>query len=65
MDNCDVWADVDFGHGLVSVRCTETGKHEDHICHVRLVKETTTQMADNMPINRRNIFEGQKGFDVV
>lgn len=60
-ENCDIWADVDFGHGPVEVRCTKTGPHEDHSCNVLFVEETITNYADNTPVNgfnhRRNVFE--------
>lgn len=46
-DGCDIWANVDFGHGFVEVRCTRQGKHEAHICNVVL----TPNRAD------KNIFE--------
>ena len=35
---CEVFADVDFGNGRVEVRCTETGPHRNHICHVDLTR---------------------------
>lgn len=30
MENCDHWATVDFGEGLVDVRCTREKGHEGH-----------------------------------
>lgn len=36
MDNCEVWGEVDFGEGKVRVRCTRTGDHTDHACHINL-----------------------------
>jgi hypothetical protein len=36
--NCDVWMRVDFGHGPVEVRCTQTGEHEEHACAVSFEK---------------------------
>ena len=37
--NCDVWLRVDFGHGPVEVRCTQTGEHTTHGCSVMFSKE--------------------------
>jgi hypothetical protein len=31
---CDIYADVDFGHGPVEIRCTVRGAHTVHICNV-------------------------------
>lgn len=61
--NCDVWADADFGHGKVEIRCTKTGPHEFHTCNVLLrtpdtVKEEKVQ--HDHP-SRRNVFEGKDG----
>ena len=36
MENCDVFADVDFGRGTVEVRCTITGPHSRHMCVVEM-----------------------------
>lgn len=38
-ENCDIFGDVDFGHGPVEVRCTRTGKHNDHKCEINLIPE--------------------------
>lgn len=34
--NCAVTGTVDFGKGLVEVRCTETELHDEHLCEVYL-----------------------------
>lgn len=61
-ENCDIWADVDFGHGPVEVRCTQTGPHEDHSCNVVFLEEKVENLGDDIPVNgfnhRRNVFEG-------
>ena len=36
MDNCDFWADVDFGRGPVEIRCTIKGPHSRHMCVVEM-----------------------------
>lgn len=33
-DNCDVWVRIDFGHGPVELRCTQTGEHKNHGCSI-------------------------------
>jgi hypothetical protein len=45
-ENCDIWADVDFGHGTVEVRCTKTGVHDDHKCEVVLCAQETTPIVE-------------------
>lgn len=37
--NCNVWGQVDFGLGPVSVRCTRVGMHVEHICSVVITHE--------------------------
>lgn len=37
--NCNVWGQVDFGQGLVSVRCTRVGLHAEHVCSVVITHE--------------------------
>ena len=37
--NCDVRGYVDFGSGVVEIRCTQTGKHDKHSCVVTLDEE--------------------------
>lgn len=37
-DNCEFFAKVDFGHGPVEIRCTETGVHSDHWCEVAMIQ---------------------------
>lgn len=54
--NCEVWADVDFGHGPVEIRCTKVGEHQHHICNV-LLPDPQNEVAP--PGNRltHNVFE--------
>ena len=60
--NCDIWADVDFGHGPVEIRCTRTGDHETHSCYVMIkselapVEDSPVLHGDSLPIH--NVFEG-------
>lgn len=41
--DCDIFANVDFGHGMVEVRCTETGEHRVHQCNVILTRSNPQQ----------------------
>lgn len=57
-ENCNIWAEVDFGRGSVDIRCTETGEHENHKCNVIFVipEESKTDKEIN-GFNHRNVFE--------
>lgn len=62
--SCGVWADVDFGHGPVEIRCTKIGEHEHHACNVMMqdphrapVSHAQARREDHL---RKNVFEGGK-----
>lgn len=66
--NCNVYGMIDFGDGLVEVRCTDTvPNHTDHICHVLLSVEGQS-IPEKAPegesgetvINHKNVFEEGK-----
>ena len=56
MDECDFYADVDFGHGPVELRCTMKGSHMIHMCHV--VFGTDTSKFDQNIFDPRETIEG-------
>lgn len=57
-DNCDVFADVDFGHGSVEVRCTQVGKHENHKCEVILRTEKIPgEVGYKKPSSAHSVFD--------
>jgi hypothetical protein len=37
--NCDIWGQVDFGLGPVSIPCTRMGFHVEHVCSVIISPE--------------------------
>lgn len=53
-DNCDMFAKVDFGHGPVEIRCTESGEHEEHWCEVRIFEDGTTKEGPSNDISVRS-----------
>lgn len=55
--NCDTFAEVDFGHGPVQIRCTQVGKHAQCRCEVMI--PTNREKAPTLvpPANVVNIFE--------
>lgn len=52
---CDYVGMVDFGDGLVPVRCTLTGPHEEHKCEVVLASATPRE-----GFVTRNVFEADE-----
>ncbi len=52
MDNCNVWATVDFGRGPVEIRCTETDMHTWHNCAITF--------NDDFSVNHRMEYQHQK-----
>lgn len=54
--NCDIFAEVDFGHGPVEIRCTQTGKHQQHRCEV-MIPSKADKAPTLVPPARQNIFE--------
>ncbi len=59
-ENCDIWADVDFGHGTVEVRCTKTGVHDGHKCEVVLCAQETTLDVEH---TSANVFDHKKSLE--
>ncbi len=60
MNNCDIWGFVDFGLGLVKIRCTEPGEHTQHKCLVLIDVESSVldQTVVNDPsVSHQNIFD--------
>lgn len=55
-ENCDIFAEVDFGHGPVEIGCTQTGKHEQHRCDV-WITSTADKSATLVEPERTNVFE--------
>lgn len=55
MYNCDVYGDVNFGRGVVEVRCTEVGEHKIHRCVVVIYNEEETVEASNVFDNSQNL----------
>lgn len=57
--NCDIWADVDFGHGPVEVRCTQLGEHENHKCEVAIYPEKIPgEVGYKKPSTTHSVFDG-------
>lgn len=58
--NCDVYSYVDFGEGLVRIRCTNTGSHRDHECRVRIImgnEDDANDEFDEASLQHRNVFK--------
>lgn len=53
--DCDIWGDVDFGHGPVEVRCTQQGPHANHRCEVFISLDKTFVVPP--PTNIVNVFD--------
>lgn len=54
--NCNLTSLVDFGYGLVKIRCTKTGEHVNHTCHV-VIFDPNTKEEPESTVEHRNIFK--------
>lgn len=61
MGNCDVWGRVDFGQGMVWIRCTKIGEHTDHACEVGIEAPPVMTAEQDTPAGHSNVFEGDNG----
>lgn len=50
--DCEVWFEVDFGRGLVELRCTQSGKHAQH--------RTEVFGPSSSGLQHRNVFENRE-----
>ncbi len=63
MDQCDIYATVNFGRGPVEVRCTQTGEHEEHRCNVYIQRrdlDAVEHANDERTVQLRNVFNVEK-----